>query len=411
MRTFLLVSILAGIIIPSAVFAQNADSPCLVSAEDIEATIPADEQDEQPLDGRLGGQLPSWNNLYGNGRQGDDENIRSYALDGCGARVEVYFAYERAATITLYSDRPDAIADGTLRQPDEANWTQDEALAIARNVLPKDSELFDHETTETGTVFVPGESEVLGTYSAQERYDLVDATGEVGSLEVVLSLDDADDVFAIDVRLGGYGDGNEDKDGDGVVEDQDGDGVVIESEERESATDEERSGSPSPCVFAAAESENPLDARLGGTRDGFEARYGAPIREDELFIEYDIEGCGTVFVGYYEGIITDITVFSPREGDTPYLEPDDADWAISQAITIAEGFLPLDRAQETTNLDDPEWVLMDGTSEALLTQVPAEAYAYVDNTPAQGEYQALLWKTTAGDISWITIGLDVEEFL
>ncbi len=268
----------------------------MVSAEDIAATIPVDEQDEQPLDGRLGGQLASWNNLYGNGRPGDNEDIRSYALDGCGSRVEVYFAYERAASITLYADRPEAIADGTLRQPDEANWSQDEALAIARNVLPKDSELFDHKTTETGNVIVPGESEILGTYSAQERYHLVEATGEVGSFEVVLSLDDADGVFAIDVRLGGYGKDNED---------QDGDGVEIESE-----TDEER-GSPSPCEFAAAESDNPLEARLGGTRDGFEARYGAPIAE-ELFIEYDIAGCGVVFVDYYEGIITGISVFSPR---------------------------------------------------------------------------------------------------
>jgi hypothetical protein len=269
-------------------------------------------------------------------------------------------------------------------------------LAIARNVLPKDSELFDQEKTETGNIIVPGESEILGTYTAQERYDLVDAPGDVGSLEVIVSLDDADEVFAIDVQLGGYGKGNED---------QDGDSIEIESE-----TDEER-GSQSPCVFAAAESDNPLEARLGGTRDGFEARYGGPIAE-EPFVEYDIEGCGTVFVDYYEGIIIRISVFSPREGeDSEYTEPDDADWAIPQAITIAEGFLPLDRAEETTNLDDPEWVLMDGTSEALLNEVPAEAYEYVDNTPAQGGYQAVLWKTTAGEISWISIGLAVEVSL
>ncbi len=50
-----------------SVLAQNMNSPRVVDDDDLDATIPADEPDEQTLDGGLGGEITSLDDLYGVG--------------------------------------------------------------------------------------------------------------------------------------------------------------------------------------------------------------------------------------------------------------------------------------------------------------------------------------------------------
>ena len=65
-------------------------------------------------------------------------------------------------------------------------------------------------------------------------------------------------------------------------------------------------------ITAVAQDADPLKGRLGGTREAFEARFGPPKEESSLFIEWEFEGCGTVFASFEEGIVTDVSVYSER---------------------------------------------------------------------------------------------------
>lgn len=161
-----------------------------------------------------------------------------------------------------------------------------------------------------------------------------------------------------------------------------------------------------------------LDGRLGGTLASFENIYGGPVDGDP-FLEYDIPGCGTVFVSDFEGsTVIEISIFAPRgDENKEYTEPDDADWTIQEAMRIAEGFLPED-ADFNPPIGDmtppPPGMLADhievtGTSQLLLEQVPTAAYDYIDNSPTYGGFSYALFRTTTGDVSWMVIQLEIED--
>lgn len=161
-----------------------------------------------------------------------------------------------------------------------------------------------------------------------------------------------------------------------------------------------------------------LDGRLGSTLDSFDNVYGAPD-DDGPFLQYDIEGCGPVLVSDHEGsTVVDISVFAPREGeDQDYMEPDKADWTVEEAMQVAEAFLPADAVLNppTGNLDPPDpgmlgdLIVVTGTSQLLLEQVPPEAYDDVDNSPTYGGFSYALFRTTTGDVSWMVIQLEIED--
>ena len=161
-----------------------------------------------------------------------------------------------------------------------------------------------------------------------------------------------------------------------------------------------------------------LDGRLGSTLDSFANVYGDP-EDDGPFLEYDIEGCGPVLVSDFEGTtVVTISVFALREGeDKNYMEPDDADWTIAEAMRIAETFLPEDAVfnPPTGDLDPPDpgmladHIVVTGTSQQLLEQVPREAYDDGDNSPTYGGFSYALFRTTTGDVSWMLIQLHIED--
>lgn len=77
LRYLLLVAILLGVLPPLTTLAENQNSPCLVDADDSGSTPTADEQAEPTLDGRLGGQIASWDDIYGPGSATPTENVFS----------------------------------------------------------------------------------------------------------------------------------------------------------------------------------------------------------------------------------------------------------------------------------------------------------------------------------------------
>ncbi len=175
-----------------------------------------------------------------------------------------------------------------------------------------------------------------------------------------------------------------------------------------------------PDADTEQEARPPLDARLGGTVESWQAEFGSPVEREgenaDLFTEYVIPDLGTVYADEYLGRIESITLFAPRpEGEEWTDDPHAMNWSVEEAHEIAEGFLPRDADLE--ELVREEWSDLDHvwcTSDALAAEVPQEIYDYVDNTPQYGRCSYALMHEDGGDgdrISWIIIGLEIEESL
>ncbi len=164
----------------------------------------------------------------------------------------------------------------------------------------------------------------------------------------------------------------------------------------------------------AQEDDDPLDARLGGTTESFEAKYGEPVESDgpAILTEYNIKGYSTVFADSYEGRIESISLFSPRpKGEEWRMDkPHEGDWSVKKAHELAKRFLPRDVKLEKPE-DERLWgIRTEGFSEALENEVPESIYAYVDNEYVIGQCSyALLLNEDKSGVNSIMISLLVEE--
>ena len=148
---------------------------------------------------------------------------------------------------------------------------------------------------------------------------------------------------------------------------------------------------------------DPLQGRLGGMREAFEARFGPPSEEDNLTISYELAGCGNMSADYQEGILTDIDFFAPG-----YLSGE-AEWTFAEAQQIASRILPLDvqMGEPFRNVSFVEH--LPCSSQALATQVPMSVYEYVDNNPTAGQCSAVFEFNNAGDVVSFGIQLQIED--
>jgi len=165
---------------------------------------------------------------------------------------------------------------------------------------------------------------------------------------------------------------------------------------------------------ATAEPGSPLDARLGGTRQSFEAKYGTPINtghDKAPFPEYDVKGYGSVLVTYYDDRVTMISLFSDRPNDEDWSsdEPHELDWSIDKAHELALRFAPTDVMLADPSEEIRGIIYRNARSNALANDVPVETYEHVDNEPQPGGFQYVLHVTDAKDVSWIGLSLKVEE--
>ncbi len=169
-----------------------------------------------------------------------------------------------------------------------------------------------------------------------------------------------------------------------------------------------------PGSVAAQDDPAPLDARLGGTTESFEEKYGEPVESDgpSIFTEYDIRGYSTVLTNSYEGRIERISLFSPRpKGEEWRMDkPHERDWSVKKAHELAKRFLPRDVKLEKPGAERLSTIRTEGFSEALENEVPESIYAYVDNEYVVGQcsYVLMLNEDKSG-VNRITITLLVEE--
>lgn len=122
-----------------------------------------------------------------------------------------------------------------------------------------------------------------------------------------------------------------------------------------------------------------LDGRYGGSRESFEALYGAPRETDEAdeaaSFFYDIPGFESVEVAYYEGFVRAFVVALPGPVD------------VATGNNLVDFFLPADTTIEAQNLDNGAGALVTiAFSPALQQRFDAEVYDLYGATGQQGEF-------------------------
>lgn len=188
--------------------------------------------------------------------------------------------------------------------------------------------------------------------------------------------------------------------------DTDGDGVACET-----------AGKSEVVSAATEEALPPLDARLGGTVEAWQAPFGQPVertgKHADLFTEYEMRGYSTVFADDYLGRIESITLFAPRPGGEEWSndEPHPMDWTVAKAHELARRFLPRDARCGEPDTNRVGGIETECMSDALASEVPAEVYDYVDNTPVYGacSYWLDVDLKDTSRVSNITVELAIQE--
>lgn len=148
-------------------------------------------------------------------------------------------------------------------------------------------------------------------------------------------------------------------------------------------------------------------------RDGIACEWDRPI------MEYDIDGCGTVYVDQCEDTtVVEITLLSPyASGDIDPTASDDGDWSIEEAVQIAENFLPedavFDRPTDRLSFSEPgtpdDVIIVTGTSQLLRDEVPSQAYDYVNEPRNSGSFNYALISTGSGGVYAVSILFGIED--
>jgi hypothetical protein len=134
----------------------------------------------------------------------------------------------------------------------------------------------------------------------------------------------------------------------------------------------------------------PLDARLGGTVESWEAEFGPPVEQADdtpsPSREYDVLSFSAVLVGEHLGRIERISLFAPRPEGEEWTDdqPHEMNWTVPEAHEIATDFLPWDANIDSVRQAESGFVEALCSSDALAAEVPPETYDYVDNSPQYG---------------------------
>jgi hypothetical protein len=116
-----------------------------------------------------------------------------------------------------------------------------------------------------------------------------------------------------------------------------------------------------------AAATDPLAARLGGIRAGFETAYGPPAdgSADDA-ARYAVRGYRRVDVTYAGDRAVGITLVADRPPDAPRDEPAAGDWGLAKAEELARRFLPPDAEVGDPRRPGDRPVLVTGCASAAL---------------------------------------------
>lgn len=190
----------------------NTNSPCSVplitatpEASPVAATpMMVVEDGTERLAGALGGSLDSWIATYGEGAAGSGDTIQAYMWKGCGPGSQATFANGVAVWVSLWSHRPEDIAAGKASEADDQNWSQADAITIAKQLLPPDAVLEEPVSTEQGNLRINGTSTIMSEDIGWDTYGIAGVSSTPGEFEILLTLDPDGKVYELDVALRGY---------------------------------------------------------------------------------------------------------------------------------------------------------------------------------------------------------------
>lgn len=169
-----------------------------------EVTEPPIADGTERLAGLLGGSLDSWIATYGEGTDDSTDTVQGYLWKGCGPGSQATFANGVAVWISLWSHRPEDHRAGRLKEADDQNWTQDDALRIAKVLLPADVVLDAPVKTDQGNIRITGTSAIMSEDIGWDTYGIAGVSSTPGEFEILLTLDPNGRVYELDVALRGY---------------------------------------------------------------------------------------------------------------------------------------------------------------------------------------------------------------
>jgi hypothetical protein len=120
-----------------------------------------------------------------------------YSVSGFGL-VAAAFSNSKAYEVTIAADR---LSHKPYTEPDDADWTVNNAARFADAVVPTDS-TYGQPTTSKTQIEIVGHSAALAKAFTQKAYTSLQVAGKPGDFDVIYHLDTAGNVFSVDVSLG-----------------------------------------------------------------------------------------------------------------------------------------------------------------------------------------------------------------
>ena len=129
--------------------------------------------------------------------------------------------------------------------------------------------------------------------------------------------------------------------------------------------------------------EEALVGRLGGSRSGFDARYGPPVAFlGGGAVQYDVPDTGRLTVTFEADVAQRAMLVSSRPASLPLEEPDEADWSLERAREVAATIVPADATFDVTGTDEPN--VLTGASAALSGAVAVDDEQGCEPTGGRG---------------------------
>jgi hypothetical protein len=167
----------------------------------------------------------------------------------------------------------------------------------------------------------------------------------------------------------------------------------------------------SAVVTETAAQFEPLETRLGGSRDAFEENYGKPNSTDlegvfPFGVEYRIEGYDTVDVFYHKDLALLIRLNADRSPGSGEQRRAATGWSVAEADELAREFLPADVEIEGEAVEDGSRRLVtEGHSTALEERFGRATYQQYGAVGDRGDVHYLMFLDADGTVSSIEIRL------
>lgn len=179
----------------------------------------------KPRDARIGGSLASFEKKYGDPVAQDTAEDEADAEDDLSSAVyeiddfvdfSVSLYKEKLVGISFYAHSPDELKDDEqITDPHDANWDQKKAARYADRFLPRDvkCELNPIEFNDEELSFACASKDMEKAFNSASLEKL-EVIGEKGEVSYRLLLDEAGNVYAVEIALGN---GTRAYSGDGTI--------------------------------------------------------------------------------------------------------------------------------------------------------------------------------------------------